>query len=194
MVNDFLEKHELEVIVRAHQVVEDGYEFYFNRKLVTVFSAANYCGEFTNAGAMMTVSEHMVCSFRVLKPLPKSQLNEEKRVSTRKSKNRTSLCNPKRLSVGRVSIDELVDREKTADRNSFFHRSFFGREYVDRGRSTEVGMSAYNFDDLDDSEFKVVKFSNEPPKILTVEDLTRRSVSYVCTSLLIRVSCAPFKL
>jgi serine/threonine-protein phosphatase PP1 catalytic subunit len=30
--------------------VEDGYEFFSKRQLVTVFSAPNYCGEFDNAG------------------------------------------------------------------------------------------------------------------------------------------------
>lgn len=53
------------------QVVEDGYEFFANRQLVTIFSAPNYCGEFDNAGAMMSVSETLVCSFQVLKPLDK---------------------------------------------------------------------------------------------------------------------------
>merc|ERR1711909_208390 len=33
-----------------HQVVEDGYEFFAKRQLVTLFSAPNYCGEFDNAG------------------------------------------------------------------------------------------------------------------------------------------------
>jgi len=32
------------------KVVEDGYEFFAKRQLVTVFSAPNYCGEFDNAG------------------------------------------------------------------------------------------------------------------------------------------------
>ena len=40
---------------RAHQVVEDGYEFFGSRRLVTIFSAPNYCGEFDNAGAIMQI-------------------------------------------------------------------------------------------------------------------------------------------
>jgi len=50
-------------------VVEDGYEFFGDRKLVTVFSAPNYCGEFDNCGAMMSVDEQLMCSFQVLKPI-----------------------------------------------------------------------------------------------------------------------------
>lgn len=53
------------------QVVEDGYEFFANRKLVTIFSAPNYCGEFDNAGAMMTIDETLMCSFQILKPYDK---------------------------------------------------------------------------------------------------------------------------
>lgn len=37
---------DMDLICRAHMVVEDGYEFYNDRTLVTVFSAPNYCGEF----------------------------------------------------------------------------------------------------------------------------------------------------
>lgn len=50
-----------------HQVVEDGYEFFAKRQLVTVFSAPNYCGEFDNAGAMMSVDDTLTCSFQILK-------------------------------------------------------------------------------------------------------------------------------
>lgn len=45
------------------KVVEDGYEFFAKRQLVTLFSAPNYCGEFDNAGAMMTIDETLMCSF-----------------------------------------------------------------------------------------------------------------------------------
>ena len=53
------------------QVVEDGYEFFADRQLVTIFSAPNYCGEFDNAGAMMSVDETLMCSFQILKPAEK---------------------------------------------------------------------------------------------------------------------------
>jgi serine/threonine-protein phosphatase PP1 catalytic subunit len=52
-------------------VVEDGYEFFARRQLVTIFSAPNYCGEFDNAGAMMSVDETLMCSFQILKPAEK---------------------------------------------------------------------------------------------------------------------------
>lgn len=99
-VAEFLEKHDLDLICRAHQVhyaqkapvilfslssvpidnlfllvgiqvVEDGYEFFADRQLVTIFSAPNYCGEFDNAGAMMSVDETLMCSFQILKPARK---------------------------------------------------------------------------------------------------------------------------
>ena len=33
---------------------------------MTLFSAPNYCGEFDNAGGMMSVDETLMCSFQVL--------------------------------------------------------------------------------------------------------------------------------
>jgi serine/threonine-protein phosphatase PP1 catalytic subunit len=63
IVTQFLKKHDLDLICRAHQVVEDGYEFFAKRQLVTIFSAPNYCGEFDNSGAMMSVDENLMCSF-----------------------------------------------------------------------------------------------------------------------------------
>ena len=48
--------------------MEDGYEFFAKRRLVTIFSAPNYGGEFDNAGALLSVDESLVCSFEILKP------------------------------------------------------------------------------------------------------------------------------
>ncbi|CAM9871054.1 unnamed protein product [Bubo scandiacus] len=71
VVSKFLNRHDLDLICRAHQVVEDGYEFFAKRQLVTLFSAPNYCGEFDNAGGMMSVDETLMCSFQA------DQLTEE---------------------------------------------------------------------------------------------------------------------
>ena len=62
----------MDLVVRAHQVVEDGYEFFAGRRLVTLFSAPNYCGEFDNAGGIISVDENLMCSFQILKPSTRS--------------------------------------------------------------------------------------------------------------------------
>jgi len=69
VVNSFLKKHNMDLVCRAHQVVEDGFEFLAKRQLVTVFSAPNYCGEFDNCGAFLMIDESLMCKFKVLKPV-----------------------------------------------------------------------------------------------------------------------------
>ncbi|EPY28549.1 hypothetical protein STCU_05031 [Strigomonas culicis] len=66
IVNDFLDMVDMDLIVRAHQVVERGYSFFANRQLVTVFSAPNYCGEFDNDAAVMTIDDKLQCSFLII--------------------------------------------------------------------------------------------------------------------------------
>jgi len=68
IVKSFCEKNGFELICRAHQVVEDGYEFFADRALVTIFSAPNYCGEFDNDGGVVCVEEDLTCSFTIIKP------------------------------------------------------------------------------------------------------------------------------
>ena len=41
VIMDFLQRHDFDLVCRAHMVVEDGYEFFNDRILVTVFSAPN---------------------------------------------------------------------------------------------------------------------------------------------------------
>ncbi|RHZ49302.1 putative serine/threonine protein phosphatase [Aspergillus thermomutatus] len=74
VIMNFLQRHDFDLVCRAHMVVEDGYEFYQDRILVTVFSAPNYCGEFDNWGAIMSVSGELLCSFELLKPLDSTAL------------------------------------------------------------------------------------------------------------------------
>jgi serine/threonine-protein phosphatase PP1 catalytic subunit len=99
VIQQFLGQYDFDLICRAHMVVEDGYEFWNERTLVTIFSAPNYCGgafnpsfvggvvplltssplslEFDNFGAVMSVSEDLLCAFELLKPLDGAALKKE---------------------------------------------------------------------------------------------------------------------
>ena len=68
IVNKVVEDLDIDLVCRAHQVVENGYEFFADKKLVTVFSAPNYCNQFDNAGGMMIVDENLICGFKILTP------------------------------------------------------------------------------------------------------------------------------
>ena len=68
----FMTKHNLSLVCRAHEMVNEGYKFFAGNKLVTIFSAPNYCGERGNNGAVMVINENMECSFIVLKPISKT--------------------------------------------------------------------------------------------------------------------------
>eukprot|EP01063_Lacrimia_lanifica_P027688 TRINITY_DN3925_c0_g1_i4.p2 TRINITY_DN3925_c0_g1~~TRINITY_DN3925_c0_g1_i4.p2 ORF type:complete len:306 (+),score=135.11 TRINITY_DN3925_c0_g1_i4:84-1001(+) len=67
VVEKFLRRHDFDLICRAHQVVEDGYQFFAQRQLITLFSAPNYCGEFDNSAAIMSIDQTLMCSFQILK-------------------------------------------------------------------------------------------------------------------------------
>ncbi|KAF7885769.1 uncharacterized protein EAF02_004278 [Botrytis sinoallii] len=90
VIQEFLLRHDFDLVCRAHMVVEDGYEFFEGRVLVTVFSAPNYCGEFDNYGAVMSVSTELLCSFELLKPLDSSALKSQMKKSRNK---RNSMVN-----------------------------------------------------------------------------------------------------
>ena len=65
VVERFLEINSLELVCRAHQVVEDGYDFLFKRQLITIFSAPCYMGEFDNAGGVLEIDESLRCRIQV---------------------------------------------------------------------------------------------------------------------------------
>ncbi|KAK9147379.1 hypothetical protein Scep_006136 [Stephania cephalantha] len=65
-VKRFLSKHDLNLICRGNQIVENGYAFFADGLMATIFSAPNIHGKYGNAGAMMSIDEALKCSFRIL--------------------------------------------------------------------------------------------------------------------------------
>ncbi|VDK87189.1 unnamed protein product [Litomosoides sigmodontis] len=66
----------LDLIIRAHQVMENGYGFFAGRKLVTVFSAPLYA-ELNNKGAVVRISAEMVISYVILNPVSQATAGKD---------------------------------------------------------------------------------------------------------------------
>ena len=65
----FCRTNSLQLIVRAHQIVDAGYEFFANKKLITVYSTPNHC-ERENKASVLCVepseeAEGVTLSLRV---------------------------------------------------------------------------------------------------------------------------------
>lgn len=53
---DFCQINGLSLVARAHQLVQEGYQFWFEEKnLVTVWSVPNYCYRCNNSASIMKV-------------------------------------------------------------------------------------------------------------------------------------------
>ncbi|KAK0424831.1 hypothetical protein QR680_008879 [Steinernema hermaphroditum] len=66
-------KLKLDLIVRGHQVMRNGYGFFANRKLVTIFSAPMYDTTLKNRAAVLVVARDKTMRFYLLNPLEKKE-------------------------------------------------------------------------------------------------------------------------
>ncbi|OHS92838.1 Serine/threonine protein phosphatase alpha-1 isoform [Tritrichomonas foetus] len=75
---DFKRKFGIDIMVRGHQVIEDGYNFPFGEKngLLTIFSAPNYCG-LENDGKALRIKKNLVCTFQTIEHLELEGKNYE---------------------------------------------------------------------------------------------------------------------
>ncbi|KAJ6846857.1 serine/threonine-protein phosphatase BSL3-like isoform X3 [Iris pallida] len=69
-VMDFCNNNDLQLIVRAHECVMDGFERFAQGHLITLFSATNYCGTANNAGAILVLGRDLVVVPKLIHPLP----------------------------------------------------------------------------------------------------------------------------
>jgi len=73
IVSNFCMVNEIDVICRSHQLVMEGYKYKFSNKLVTVWSAPNYCYRCANAASVMQVTDKLEQSHIVFGPAPTSE-------------------------------------------------------------------------------------------------------------------------
>lgn len=72
-VEEFLEKNPpLSMIIRAHECIMDGFERFANGRLLTLFSATDYCGHHKNAGALLFVRRDLTIVPKLIYPVERS--------------------------------------------------------------------------------------------------------------------------
>lgn len=94
-VSDFCKRNKLQLIIRAHECVMDGFERFAQGQLITLFSATNYCGKHNfspafsfacdsisisylvcylgtanNAGAILVIGRGLVVVPKLIHPIP----------------------------------------------------------------------------------------------------------------------------
>ncbi|KAM0823924.1 hypothetical protein ACQ4PT_070544 [Festuca glaucescens] len=76
-VMEFCNNNDLQLIVRAHECVMDGFERFAQGHLITLFSATNYCGTANNAGAILVLGRDLVVVPKLIHPLPPALTSPE---------------------------------------------------------------------------------------------------------------------
>ncbi|ETO30408.1 hypothetical protein RFI_06712 [Reticulomyxa filosa] len=68
IARQFCIRNDIDLVIRAHQVVYDGFEYFAGGHLITVFSATNYCNCMNNAGAILCVDSNLRVTPKLVEP------------------------------------------------------------------------------------------------------------------------------
>ncbi|KAJ2722847.1 Palmitoyl-protein thioesterase 1 [Coemansia sp. Benny D115] len=66
----FCDANDLKMVIRSHQMMEQGYEITHNGQMVTVFSAPDYCDQPTNKGAYIRITSDLECTYHKFDAVP----------------------------------------------------------------------------------------------------------------------------
>ena len=72
VVQEFNYLNDLTLICRAHQLVMEGFKYWFNEGLVTVWSAPNYCYRCGNKASILKFDSNLERNFEIFNTVPES--------------------------------------------------------------------------------------------------------------------------
>lgn len=77
-IDSFLQTNNLKYLIRGHSYIVGGVEMNLNNKVITVFSASNYCGNNDNKSGMLRIKEDGSYEPLIFDPLPHIVRRQEK--------------------------------------------------------------------------------------------------------------------
>ncbi|OJT10312.1 Serine/threonine-protein phosphatase PP-X -like protein [Trametes pubescens] len=66
----FAHRNGIDLIARAHQLAMEGYKLMFDKAIVTVWSAPNYCYRCGNVASILELDEHLAQEYKVFSHAP----------------------------------------------------------------------------------------------------------------------------
>jgi len=70
VTKEFNQLNSIDLICRAHQLVQEGYKYMFDDMLTTVWSAPNYSGHLGNLASVLCIDEQLNRKFKIFKEVP----------------------------------------------------------------------------------------------------------------------------
>ena len=81
LVDKFLKNNNMDLIVRAHQLIMEGFKLIFDERLITVWSAPNYCYRCNNIAAILQLDENLRTNYITFNASPENNKQEPEKMA-----------------------------------------------------------------------------------------------------------------
>jgi protein phosphatase len=65
-VLEFMKNNKISLIIRSHDIIESGFENLYNSKVISIFSATNYCNVYNNSGGILFIKKNFEIQPKIL--------------------------------------------------------------------------------------------------------------------------------